>query len=349
MKSTLKKMKIISSILTCMTILLMNDLFAMIEKQEMPYSEKTVAESWKLIQRSQKVTLLTHWKPDADGMSACNAMAIVLKKYGKNVEIIYKSAPAVSYKCGVQQEALIDKHDQIPDLLIALDTSTYGRMYYPEVFKKIALINIDHHLNSDIHGVYNFVNPEASSACEELFFILKAWNPALIDQDVAKHLLLGILSDTQCFHSQATTIRTLRVAADLMALGANLLELETTLSVRKSPQVIAFWGHILRSIKSSDKGLATWVMITQSDFKSFGLTPSCLVGFSEFLEKTSDTDVTIVFYETEDGKTKVALRSDKIDVNAIASQFGGGGHSHAAGLLIAKPIDQVIEMINQRL
>jgi nanoRNase/pAp phosphatase (c-di-AMP/oligoRNAs hydrolase) len=94
---------------------------------------------------------------------------------------------------------------------MALDTATYQLMYYPELFTKIKLINIDHHVSNGIHEDCNLINADVSSACEELFFILKAWDIALIDQAVSKNLLLGLLSDTQDFHALSTSARTLRV------------------------------------------------------------------------------------------------------------------------------------------
>ena len=39
--------------------------------------------------------------------------------------------------------------------------------------------------------------------------------------------------------------------------------------------------------------------------------------------------------EEEDGGTRCSLRSKSlVDVNAVARQFGGGGHARAAGLTI---------------
>ena len=51
--------------------------------------------------------------------------------------------------------------------------------------------------------------------------------------------------------------------------------------------------------------------------------------------------VACVFEEIEPGLTRISLRSksDRVNVNEIASQFGGGGHPAAAGARIpGKPL-----------
>jgi phosphoesterase RecJ-like protein len=52
--------------------------------------------------------------------------------------------------------------------------------------------------------------------------------------------------------------------------------------------------------------------------------------------------VAILFRETSDGSTKVSLRSaGDANVNAVARQFGGGGHIKASGALIPERLVQV--------
>ena len=50
----------------------------------------------------------------------------------------------------------------------------------------------------------------------------------------------------------------------------------------------------------------------------------------------------MLFRQTDDNHTKVSFRSSgPVDVNALAGQFGGGGHIKAAGAVIEGPVDQV--------
>ena len=135
-------------------------------EQKLLSSNWTVEQAknaWLLIQNSSKIALLTHIQPDPDGMAACAALEEILINSHKNVQVIYPDKS--NYAFSIQpKNVCIGSHKQIPDLLISLDVSTVARFYLPEEFKNIKMINIDHHLDNDISGTFNFVNSSASSA-----------------------------------------------------------------------------------------------------------------------------------------------------------------------------------------
>ena len=308
------------------------------------FDEKTINQAWELIKSAQKVTLLTHKTPDGDGISACAAMDEILLKYDISVECIYPSAPEQELHRHAHN-VLINNHGHIPDLIIAFDTANYERLYYPDVFKKIPLINIDHHVSNKINGLYNLVDGQASSTCELLFQLLHKWDPANITSSVAESLLVGLLYDSQVFQTQSTTPQTLRIAADLMDRGAALFTLKNDLFTNKNPQIISLWGDLLqRTIVVPDKQ-ATWTYLTQHDLRTRNVDMPAVVGFNNFLAQISAVDITLFLYETATGETKVSLRSKQADVNKLAQRFGGGGHKHASGILSSTPIDQLAPLI----
>jgi phosphoesterase RecJ-like protein len=312
------------------------------------YKKGVLGQAWKLINASNKISLLTHSQPDGDGVSACAALDYCLSKMGKQVESIYPNDPEFDFK-RQPQNIQINKHTQIPDLIIACDSANYERIYFPEEFKNIPLINIDHHVSNVLQGKFNFINPESSSACEELFILIESWDVSLIDRYVAECLLFGIIYDSQLFHTQSTTSRTLNISAKLMDYGANLFQLKTELLSNKNYKILMLWGKFLRDMRVSRRKTAVWTVILQKDLKEFGVELSALIGFNNLMSQICDVDVTILFYETEDGQTKVSLRSKKTDVNEFAKQFGGGGHVNSAGILLNKPIKQVVDEITAKL
>jgi phosphoesterase RecJ-like protein len=312
------------------------------------YSPQDITLAWQLIQKSKKITLLTHHKPDADGVSACAALDHLLARLGKTTEAIYPTAPESNFS-HQPKIVLINQHHQIPDLIIICDTANNERRYQHDALKNIPIINIDHHISNSIIGAFNFLNANASSACEELFYLLKQWCPDMIDTYVAECLLLGILYDSQVFHTQSTTATTLRVAADLMDYGVNLFTMKSELLTHKNPKIISLWGKVLNNIKISPTQKAVWAIITQQDLKNFGVDSTALIGFSNFLCELSGIDITIVFYEVETGQIKASLRSKQSDVNLLASKFGGGGHRNASAILSNKPMDQFVKEVTKDL
>jgi len=312
------------------------------------FSQENIERGWELIQGSKNVTLLTHSKPDGDGISACAVLEIVLKKLGKNVETVYPDSPEFEFK-RQPEKVFVSEHSQLPDLLIACDTANSERMYYPEIFKGIPLINIDHHVSNSIKGTVNFVDSESSSACEVLFLLLQAWEQSLIGKKISELLLFGILYDTRVFSNQGATSSTLRIAADLVDKGADLFKLKNELLANKDPKIIKFWSVILDRIEVDEDKKIAWSYFKQDDLKNFDLTLSSTVGFSNFLAEICQIDVTLLFYETSDGKTKVSLRSKEFDVNQFAALFGGGGHKNAAGIISSEPIEEFMAKVVGRL
>jgi phosphoesterase RecJ-like protein len=53
--------------------------------------------------------------------------------------------------------------------------------------------------------------------------------------------------------------------------------------------------------------------------------------------------VGLLFKELPDGRIKVSLRSKgEIDVNRVATRYGGGGHQNASGAVLDGPLEQAI-------
>ena len=103
-----------------------------------PYESEKVARAWQLINQASQITLLTHRKPDGDGVSACAAFDEILAALEKETETIYptKSYMKLSFHARYVE---IDNHTFIPDLIIAFDTASRDRMYLPDAFKDIPL------------------------------------------------------------------------------------------------------------------------------------------------------------------------------------------------------------------
>lgn len=304
------------------------------------YYHPHLADAWQAINQSQTIILLTHRNPDEDGMGACATLSSLLQQRAKRVETIYPNKPDFQSPLQVGPVS-INQHSFIPDLIIACDTANYERLYFPAEFKQKPLINIDHHISNSIKGCYNFVDASYSSTCELLYDILVAWDTSIITPHAAECLLSGIIYDTQIFQIPSTTSRTLHTAADLMDAGACLSDRITDIMSDQNPASIKLWATVLASITITPNGRCAWAKVTRQDIEKCGSTPAHLAGFNNFLARISGIDVTLLFYETEDGMTKVSLRSKQTDVNKVAALFGGGGHTHAAGIRSSKPINEL--------
>ena len=93
--------------------------------------------------------------------------------------------------------------------------------------------------------------------------------------------------------------------------------------------------------------------ITPEDMERFGVTPVELSNVIDTVREVGGTEVALFLYPVN-GKYKISLRSNYIvDVNAIAKEFGGGGHTRAAsGDTSDAPevtIEKILKLIEKQL
>lgn len=308
-------------------------------------NHEAVIAAWNLITNARSIMLLAHYKPDGDAISSCAAFEFFMKNVDatKIITTVYPNVPEDFVK-HAPSSILINKHEVIPDLIIAFDTANYERLYYPKNLESIPFIVIDHHISNALKGTYNFIEPTISSTCELLYLLMKAWSPQSITQQIAEALMFGIVCDTLTFSIQTINAQTLRVAAELIEKGVSLYEIKLLAFRPKTPTVIALWGELMQKLTFSSSKKAAWIIISDDELKKADATTQDLIGFNNFLAGLSDCDVIVIGYEM-DGAFKLSFRSKQTDVNLLAKQFGGGGHIYAAGAVSKDKLETLKEKI----
>jgi phosphoesterase RecJ-like protein len=88
------------------------------------------------------------------------------------------------------------------------------------------------------------------------------------------------------------------------------------------------------------------VYVTSEMLKQAGALMEDTEGTSEILRNISGVEVGIFAKETGQNETKFSMRSKEwADVSEIAMKHNGGGHTHAAGCTIHKPIFEAMKLI----
>ena len=191
------------------------------------------------------------------------------------------------------------------------------------------IINIDHHITNDYFGTVNIVEPRAASTAEIVTDLLDIWG---VEKTVpiAQCLLAGIYGDTLGLRTEATTSRTMRMAADLVDAGANPTSITDALFRLKPVSTVCLWRHALERVAWT--GSLIWTEVGKSMLSECSADASEAEGLVNFLAGTHGSRAAAILYENESG-WRVSMRSMSadVDVAAIAAEFGGGGHPRAAG------------------
>lgn len=318
-------------------------------------NKKTSDQILQSINQANKILLTLHVSPDGDAVGAVLAMDLFLRQLGKKTKIIsYSKIPRnFLYLPGMVdvEIANIAKIDLSEfNLYISLDAADrimITKSEFPKIPEKVKVINIDHHVTNTNFGDINLVE-KASSVCEILYEFFQKWK-VTIDKQMAKLLFLGIFSDTGCFQYPNTSIKIMKVAADLRVKGADLNETILTQFRSYNFKTLKYWGKVLDNMQIDESKKFVWSVVSASEIRDLEIEPEDIDGAASlFAPVTLGTEFGIIIDENE-GFIKGSLRSrTSFDVSKIAASLGGGGHKAAAGFTLRMPLDEAVKLVLEK-
>lgn len=194
------------------------------------------------------------------------------------------------------------------DLVIVLgsaDKESLGKIYEenPDIFYEVPVVNIDHHAENDNFGQLNVVDITASSTSEVVADLLQKIGEKNIDEVMAENLLTGIIDATNSFQKKNTTPKALRIAAALMAKGADQQKIIRYLYKTQPFHLLKLWGRVMaRLFWEDDMGLA-WAPVYIEDFVQSRSNPSDIPFILDKIkENYSAGKIFMVLYNETAGK-----------------------------------------------
>ncbi|KAA3630949.1 MAG: bifunctional oligoribonuclease/PAP phosphatase NrnA [Calditrichaeota bacterium] len=312
-----------------------------------------VKEISDIIERAAVILVVSHLEPDGDALGTQLAVGTYLESLGKRV---------VRVRDGVIPEkySFLKGADNIPtfeelkpsdkiDTAIILECPNVNRVGSGKqlLTEDTIIINIDHHRDNDVYGAVNWINTGASSVGEMLFEYFEAVDYK-IDFDTAEQLYTAILTDTGRFRYKSTTQRTLEIAGKLVGTGIDSQMICDTVYYNLRPSSMILTGKVLNGIEFYENNQICALTLTNKMLEEAKAERSESDGFVDFTLFNRGVTVGLFFKEVDESTTKVSLRSKNgINVSAIASQFGGGGHFNAAGCQLDLPLEKAREKMLQ--
>lgn len=314
-------------------------------------------QQWKELEQrinyASSFVLTTHQNPDADGIGSELALYYLLKKRGKEVQILNISPTPDSLKFidpeGLTRRYVPSQHQTIlshSDMMIVLDAGAFrriGQLGIDALAAKIPIIAIDHHPkeNNPIY-LQEIVNTKDCSVGKLIYEFIQACCPDSMDRTIATALYTAIAGDTGNFRFGNTTSNSHRVAANLMKYDIDAYAIYCQLYGNMSFSGLRLFSTILQNIHFSDDNRIVWFVITRQMLQDNGAGDTDTEGITDFLRMISGVEVSIMFKERLDGSTRINFRSKgAVSTNEIAKQFGGGGHKHASGIVSERPLKEL--------
>jgi phosphoesterase RecJ-like protein len=237
-----------------------------------------------------------------------------------------------------------------PEAWLLIDASEphrMGALYSAFEATKADRACLDHHLKDAPKGFdAEFTDSAASASAELVYDLVRPRLPGGLPSVMTQALYAGLVSDTGNFRHSNSTPKVHLAAADLIAQGVHPARTFTALYQTATPAKLRLFGRAMGGLQLRDGGRFAYVSVTKADLEACGATHEDLDDLVEEPRKLKGVEVAALFSEAADGRAKVSLRSrERVDVNAVCRQFGGGGHRLASGAKSAQPLPAFISQV----
>lgn len=294
------------------------------------------------IQSSNNIVLLCHNNPDGDAIGSTLSMYYILTKLGKEVDIVINKPPKrFNFLEGFQD--IKEESSKDYDTAIILDTATIDRVNDPssilsKVEKKYV---IDHHISNTHYGDENYIK-KYPSCCQVVYDIAKKLN-IKITKELGEALMTGLLTDTGGFSHQDVLPSTFAMAKELSKIVniSNIYDKALKAITRNQFNIKQIY---LNNLEFYYDGKVAISYITEEDMINTGVDQNDCGILVNIPMEIDTVEVSILARIFKD-KVRISLRSNNIDVNEVASIFGGAGHKNAAGIITNMPYEELIKKL----
>jgi len=295
------------------------------------------------IAQSRTICVVGHIRPDGDCVGSQLGLTLGLQTEGKRVTCWNQDTIPEKYRfLDPDQVIQKPKAGQDFDCVIATDAASFERLgtVGGHVASRKLFINIDHHESNTRYADLNWVSAREPSTGELIFRLLKIakWP---ITKPIADCLFTAVSTDTGSFQYSTTRPGTYHVAGELVRRGADLATICDEVYQSYPLARVRLLRHIYLHFRLTHQNRIAYFWLKKADFARAGADQSDSEGLIDHIRAIAPVVVACVFEEIEPELTRISLRSksEKVNVNEIAAQFGGGGHPAAAGARIpGKPL-----------
>jgi phosphoesterase RecJ-like protein len=290
------------------------------------------------ISKHRTFCIVGHIRPDGDCVGSQLGLALALKGEGKKVTV-WNEDPMPQKLAFLDPDHLFQKpkRGQRFDCVIATDCASFERLGTAgaSINNRKQFINIDHHASNTRYGNLNWVSPREPSSGELIFRLIKVakWP---ITKEIADCLFTAVSTDTGSFQYPTTRPGTFHAGAELVTRGADLAKICDEVYQSYPLSRARLLKHVYSHFRLTHDNQIAYFWLKKADYARTGAEADDSEGLIDHIRAIAPVEVACLFEEIEPELTRISLRSknEKVNVNEIAAQFGGGGHKAAAGARI---------------
>ena len=292
----------------------------------------TINECAEQLKNADNILILMHRSPDGDAVGSGYALAYALRSIGKTAQPVCSDniPPKYSYITNG-----LDVQEFEPEYIVTVDladTQLFGDKLIQ--YKDKVDLCIDHHPSNTGYAKYGIVDG-SSGACAQIVKKVISAMDIPIDKNIANAVFTAISTDTGCFKYSNADAESYQMAAEMVACGAEGFFINRLMFDTKSRSRLELERLALNSLKYYNDEQIAVIFITKEMLEKSGADDNDTEGISGIPRQIEGVKIGITIREKGENNFRISVRSaGDIDVSAICTQFGGGGHKAAAGCTI---------------
>ncbi len=302
------------------------------------------------------IVVTAHRNADPDAYASARALRDVLRSEGFDARLVLPEGMSQPTKrlvkevLGVEPSEAEDEPPEESAMAVVADTASPEQLGSLADFAlKVILVVVDHHDSNRLveYATLKLYDPSARATSEIVFMLAEKVLGVELSREVRTLLLAGIVYDTR--HFVMSTPRVLRVAADLMDLGA---ELDKALKALQSPSMeISERIARLKAAQRAHVFRASDYLIAVTHVGAFESSAA-----RSLLDLGADLAIVVSEHGSE---VRIIGRARKGIVEALGVNLGrdimeplgkllhgsGGGHAQAAGASVKTSLERAVDTV----
>lgn len=302
-----------------------------------------INEAAEFLKANDNYLIIAHQNPDGDTLGSAFSLCHVLRGLGKKANVACEEGFPQRY---IHMWDGYSDMDFVCENVVAVDIADIGLLgkKYAHLASDVKLC-IDHHISNTDYAQRTLLDSGASAASEVLYEVYMAMGVTL-DKHAAECVYTGIATDTGCFRYGNTTERCHEIAAELFKAGADFLMINRRMFEIKSRARISAEGLVMRNMEFYFDGKCSVICLTKQIMDEFHTSENEFDGLASLTVQPEGVLIGITIKERGENLYKLSLRSaSSIDVSALCSRMGGGGHRAAAGCTLTGTLEEVKQQI----
>ena len=313
----------------------------------------------QIISDNQRIVVIQPENPDGDSIASAIALEHILADQGKKVEMFCAIDTPKYLRYIKGWDRISTEWSGKYDMAIIVDTAAEAllelTLQIPGVrhfLDSHPVLVFDHHQESDekagdLSFRHTMVSQPTAAATGELIYEASSALEWPVNSEAAEALFISIQSDTLGLTTESVSANTYRVAADLVALGAQPATIEAARRelMKKPADILTYKGQLIQRIEYFNNDSLALVHIPWDEIAEYSdrYNPSVLV--LDEMRLVEGVAVAIAIKTYPDGKLTGKIRANIPVAADIAGYFGGGGHGYSAGFKIYEDYNNALQSL----